>query len=179
LSDILPGIVDLQMGIAASLEQERAEVELVLESGLFEKAPRLGRFFRYVCERHLNGHSEGVKEYSIAVEALGRPPDFDPKKDSIVRVEAHRLRKRLEEYYRGAGADRPLQIAIPSGQYRPEFRYREGKQAETIDEQVSAAGQPDRPTLGLRAAMQSSTSTIPHASRSRFRYVRPKPVDPP
>ena len=109
------------MGIAPSLEQERAEVELVLESGLFDKAPRLGRFFRYVCEQHLRGESEGVKEYSIAVEALGRPPDFDPKKDSIVRVEAHRLRKRLQEYYAGPGADHPVHISIPNGQYRPHF----------------------------------------------------------
>src|SRR5256885_3659526 len=40
--------------------------------------------------------SSQIKEYNIAVEALGRAPDFDQKKDSIVRVEAHRLRKRLD-----------------------------------------------------------------------------------
>ncbi|MBV9669333.1 MAG: hypothetical protein JOZ43_00125 [Acidobacteriales bacterium] len=110
------------MGFATSSEQERAEVDVVLDSGLFEKAPRLGKFFRYICERHLRGESEGVKEYSIAVEALGRPPDFDPKKDSIVRVEAHRLRKRLQEYYAGPGVGHPIEIFIPQGQYKPQFR---------------------------------------------------------
>lgn len=102
-------------------EQERTEVELVLQSGVFDKAPRLGRFFRYIIDRHFDGQADQIKEYSIAVEALGRGADFDPKKDSIVRVEAHRLRKRLEEFYRGPGADHALRIAIPNGQYRPQF----------------------------------------------------------
>lgn len=100
---------------------ERAEMELVLQSGIFLKAPRLANFFRYVCERHLEGNADQIKEYSIAFEALGRPAEFDPKKDSIVRVEAHRLRKRLEEYYSGPGAAHAIQITIPNGQYRPCF----------------------------------------------------------
>ena len=102
-------------------EKERTEMESVLASGLFDKSPRLGTFFRYICERHLEGHADEIKEYSIALEALGRPVTFDPKKDSIVRVEAHRLRKRLEEYYRGEGAHHPIHIVIPNGQYRPQF----------------------------------------------------------
>lgn len=102
-------------------QQEKDEFELIVQSGLFEKAPRLGRFFRYICERHFEGQGDQVKEYSIALEALGRSPDFDPKRDSIVRVEALRLRKRLEEYYAGPGANHPVQIRIPNGQYRPEF----------------------------------------------------------
>ena len=81
------------------------EVDLVLRSGVFEKAPRLEKFFLYICRLHFEGRADEIKEYSIALEALGRSSDFDPKKDSIVRVEAHRLRKRLEEYYRGAGSD--------------------------------------------------------------------------
>jgi malectin (di-glucose binding ER protein) len=109
------------MGVTALSEQEREEFDLILQSGIFEKAPRLGRFFRYVCERHFEGQGAQVKEYSIAVEALGRSTDFDPKRDSIVRVEAHRLRKRLEEYYSGAGANHPLRVVIPNGQYRPQF----------------------------------------------------------
>jgi hypothetical protein len=104
---------------------ERAEMELVLQSGIFLKAPRLANFFRYVCERHLEGNADQIKEYSIAFEALGRPAEFDPKKDSIVRVEAHRLRKRLEEYYSGPGATHAIRIKIPNGQYRPCFLNRD------------------------------------------------------
>ncbi len=116
--------------------QERAEVELVLQSGIFLKAPRLARFFRYVCERHLEGSADQIKEYSIAFEALNRSPEFDPKKDSIVRVEAHRLRKRLEEYYRGPGATHSIQISIPNGQYRPCFTT---KHVQTIPQEVLIA----------------------------------------
>jgi hypothetical protein len=62
-------------------ELERAEVESVLQSGLFDKATRLGNFFRYICERHFEGHADQITEYSIALEARGRPAEFDPKKD--------------------------------------------------------------------------------------------------
>jgi hypothetical protein len=97
------------------------EVDLILRSGVFERAPRLEKFFRYICDLHFDGRADEIKEYSIALEALGRSADFDPKKDSIVRVEALRLRKRLEDYYRGAGVSDPVRIVIPNGQYRPQF----------------------------------------------------------
>ncbi len=109
------------MGSATPLDLQRAEIDHILQSGLFAKAPRLERFFRYVCERHLEGEADRIKEYSIATEALGRAACFDPKSDSIVRVEAHRLRKRLEAFYRDEGADHPVHISIPNGQYRPHF----------------------------------------------------------
>jgi hypothetical protein len=109
------------MDAITALQQERAELEVVLQSGLFDKAPRLGTFFRYICERHLEGHADEIKEYSIALEALGRSADFDPKKDSIVRVEAHRLRRRLQEYYRTEATGHAVHIVIPNGQYRPQF----------------------------------------------------------
>jgi hypothetical protein len=106
---------------AKSRQQEEVAYAHVLESGLFDKAPRLKRFLAYICELYFEGRAEEIKEYSIATEALGRAPDFDPKKDSIVRVEAHRLRKRLEEFYGAAGAGEELKIVIPNGQYRPHF----------------------------------------------------------
>src|SRR5438270_5598295 len=109
------------MDALASSPQERMEVDLIMRSGIFEKAPRLEKFFLYICRLHFEGRADEIKEYSIALEALGRSSDFDAKKDSIVRVEAHRLRKRLEEYYRGAGSDDALHIIIPNGQYRPQF----------------------------------------------------------
>ncbi|MBV9266245.1 MAG: hypothetical protein JO061_08775 [Acidobacteriaceae bacterium] len=113
------------MEALTSAQLERAEMESVLHSGLFEKAPRLGKFLGYICERYFDGEADSIKEYSIAVEALGRSADFDPRKDSIVRVEAHRLRKRLDDYYRTGGADHSIRILIPNGQYKPHFVCRE------------------------------------------------------
>jgi hypothetical protein len=101
--------------------EEREELETVLNSGIFARSPSLAQFLRYICERYFEGHGEDIKEYNVAVEALGRPAVFDQKKDSIVRVEAHRLRKRLQDYYSGTGAGHPFQISIPPGSYVPVF----------------------------------------------------------
>lgn len=109
---------------ATQQQPERAELEAVLNSRLFTRAPSLVNILRYVCDRHFEGQAEDLKEYSIAVEGLGRPPDFDQKKDSIVRVEAHRLRRRLADYYKTEGAGHDIQIEIPNGQYAPRFLYK-------------------------------------------------------
>ena len=111
------------MAATAQLHLERAELEAVLQSGIFHRAPNLASFLRYICERYFQGDADQIKEYCIAVEALSRHSDFDQKKDSIVRVEAHRLRKRLSDYYSGEGANHPIQIIIPNGQYCPQFQY--------------------------------------------------------
>jgi len=103
------------------LKAERAELEAVLASDIFSRSPTVAQMLKYICEQHLAGQGQDVKEYNIAVEAFGRPPDFDQSRDSIVRVEAHRLRKRLQEYYSGAGADHQIQIIVPSGSYIPQF----------------------------------------------------------
>jgi Malectin domain len=106
---------------AATFDRERREVEAVLNSGIFNRAPNLAHLLEYVCAKYFEGASEEIKEYSIAVEAFSRPPEFDQKRDSIVRVEAHRLRRRLKEYYEDEGAGHEVQIEIPSGQYAPRF----------------------------------------------------------
>lgn len=103
------------------LAQERRELERVLASGIFDRAPNLAHVLTYVCQKYFEGLPEQIKEYTVAVEALGRPLEFDQKRDSIVRVEAHRLRKRLREYYEGDGAGHAVQIEVPPGQYAPRF----------------------------------------------------------
>jgi hypothetical protein len=109
------------MQAAADFRQERNELETILASGILNRAPNLAQLLTYVCAKYFEGAGEQIKEYNIAVEALGRPADFDQKRDSIVRVEAHRLRKRLREYYEADGADHAIRIDIPPGQYAPRF----------------------------------------------------------
>src|SRR3954451_9961924 len=84
---------------------EREALDRVLRSGIFERAPNLALILRYVCHKYFEGRLEEIKEYNIAIDALGRPQGFDQKRDSIVRVEAHRLRKRLADYYASAGRE--------------------------------------------------------------------------
>src|ERR1700704_3376083 len=107
------------MQAQASYEQAKAELDAVLNSGWFAHAPGLAQFLAYVGSKCLEGQANHIKEYNIAVEALGRPADFDQKRDSIVRVEAHRLRKRLRQFYEAEGATHAVRIEIPSGQYAP------------------------------------------------------------
>src|SRR6266567_6408265 len=111
------------MQAAADFRQERHELDSILASGILNRAPNLAQVLTYVCEKYFEGAAEQIKEYNIAVDALGRPPEFDQKRDSIVRVEAHRLRKRLREYYDGEGAGHEIHVDIPSGQYTPRFAF--------------------------------------------------------
>jgi Malectin domain len=101
--------------------EERTELQSVLASGILDRAPNLALVLTYICEKYFEGQPEHIKEYNVAVEALGRPAEFDPKRNSIVRVEAYRLRKRLREYYEAEGTNHSVWIDIPSGQYAPQF----------------------------------------------------------
>src|SRR5215472_3193752 len=134
------------MQAAADFRPERHELDAILASGIFNRAPNLEQLLTYVCTQYFAGAAEQIKEYNIAVEALGRPADFDQRSDSIVRVEAHRLRKRLREYYEGDGATHAVQIEIPSGQYAPRFIFREQpgliEQPPLTSEQVAPVVEP-------------------------------------
>ncbi len=111
--------------MAADLHAQKAEYDAVVASGLFPPHTNPTRLLRYVADRYFKGDSD-ITEYAIAVDALGRRKDFDPKQDAIVRVEAHRLRKRLSEYYEADGAGHELRMSIPPGSYVPVFAAREG-----------------------------------------------------
>jgi hypothetical protein len=101
--------------------KERDALYAVLTSGIFENKPRLANLLKYICERHFDGDTGAIKEYSIATDVFGRSQSFDQATDSIVRVEAFRLRKKLREFYDGEGADQPIEIVVAPGHYRPEF----------------------------------------------------------
>lgn len=100
---------------------ERAELDALLASGFLGRTNNLVRLLIFVCEKYFEGAFDEIKEYSIAVQALGRPENFDPQVDTIVRVTAHALRKRLEDYYRSIGANHPIHICLPPGHYVPKF----------------------------------------------------------
>ena len=125
-----PWTMQIQADYKADYQLERSEVAVLLASGIFNRAPNLVQILTYICGKYFEGLQEEIKEYNIAVEALGRPADFDQKRDSIVRVEAHRLRKRLREYYENEGASHVFQIEIPAGQYAPKFILKEATQVQ-------------------------------------------------
>jgi len=106
--------------ISAS-QAERDELDWLLRSRGISRSTNLARALRFICEEHFAGRGGDIREYTIAVQALGRKQNFDPQTDTIVRVTVHALRKRLEDIYEGEGADRPLKILIPLGKYIPLF----------------------------------------------------------
>jgi hypothetical protein len=122
------------------LQAERAELEAVLSSEAFARSPIVAQMLKYICERHFTGQSHEIKEYNIAVDAFGRQPNFDQTRDSIVRVEAHRLRKRLQEYYQQQGASHQIQIILPPGNYVPQFirRVEPGEPPAEVTPEVTA-----------------------------------------
>jgi hypothetical protein len=147
----------LQSAIS-KVEAERAEVDVILSSGVFGRTNNVVRLLTFVCEKYFEGAVDEIKEYSIAVEALGRPESFDPQVDTIVRVTAHALRKRLEDFYRSAGAEHPVHICLPPGHYVPKFIH--ASDVETaIGDQKLAENQNrqslDRATFGNNALAEN------------------------
>src|SRR3974390_556105 len=104
---------------STTLETKRAELQAVLQSPLFVRSPTLAHLLSHLCEKAFAGEGDQIKEYSIAVDMFGRPDSFDQDVDSIVRVEANRLRKRLAEDYSGEVASNRMRITVPVGQYVP------------------------------------------------------------
>src|ERR1051326_8993301 len=84
----------------------------VLGSTHFRRAPGLCNFLGFIVAETLAGRGDHLKEYSIGVNAFSRRADFDPKQDSIVRVEAVKLRARLLEYYRSSNVKSDVRIVL-------------------------------------------------------------------
>lgn len=97
------------------------QIQRIEESALFANASKQKSFLRFVVEKSLSGDLDELKESVIGVQVYGRRPDYDPRIDPTVRVEAGKLRNRLSEYFAGEGASDPVVITIPKGSYKPEF----------------------------------------------------------
>lgn len=102
-------------------EEIKRELNRVLTHSLFKGARRSSSFLRYICEKTLAGESHQIKEFSIAVDAFGLEMTFDQQIDPRIRVEAKRLRDRLNQYYEGPGCQDSVIIQMEKGSYIPSF----------------------------------------------------------
>ena len=155
--DIDPGLVQSCLG-------------RVLASQAFAASPKMGRFLRFVVEAKLTGQASRVKAYSIGVEVFDRSPGFDPGADSIVRVNAIRLRDLLDAYYAGEGREDPIRFLLAKGSYVPQFAEAQGSGPGvaacparillTVERLVLLGGPPDQDYLaaGLTEELVSSLS---------------------
>ena len=105
-----------------SPEVVTTELNRVLATPDFTASERISRFLRFVVEESLADRADRLKGYTVGVEVFDRDDSFDPQTDSIVRVEAGRLRRMLKQYYLTKGRDDPLRIELPKGSYVPVFK---------------------------------------------------------
>lgn len=108
-------------------EEVKKQLRRIVTSQDFAASERLQRFLEFVVEATLEGQTNRIKGYTIATEVFERGEDFDPQADPIVRVEAGRLRRRLEHYYLAEGKNDPILVEIPKGGYVPKLSYRFGE----------------------------------------------------
>jgi hypothetical protein len=141
----------------------REELDRILKSDQFLQSRRRRRFLEYVVNETLAGRGGRLKGYSIAREVFDRPEEFDPNTDSIVRMEAARLRDRLREYYEGDGRNNPIRIELPKGTYTPQIEFR----------QAIGATPPDRDRFSAEsaAALKDEAPSPPHPWWNRWQIA--------
>src|ERR1700733_16102266 len=98
-----------------------AALSRILATPAFIRSPRLAEFLRYVVEQRGAGRTDAPKELEIGARVFGKPLDYDPRIDPVVRVQARLLRFKLHEYYETAGKNDPVRIDLPKGSYLPCF----------------------------------------------------------
>lgn len=107
--------------VRPSQEQGCQQLQRILRSSGFRNAHTLQHLLQFLVAQAYGPDAESLKESTIGVEVFGRRPDFDPKVDPVVRVQVHRLRRKLQEYYETEGKRDPFLIEIPKGTYVPVF----------------------------------------------------------
>jgi hypothetical protein len=115
LSDAAPG-----------LEAAREQVDRILASDTLRASEGLRRLLRFLADKTFSGEADQLKEYSIGLDALGKPPSYDPRQDAGVRLQASRLRQKLDEYYHTVGRNDALTIELPKGGFKIVWRPRVG-----------------------------------------------------
>jgi hypothetical protein len=113
------------LGRAVPDAEVRRQLQRIVASDVFRRSARMERFLSLAVERALSGQPEKLKEYALGRDVFNRDEDYDPRTDSIVRVEAQRLRRKVREYYESCGRDDLVIVEFHAGSYVPRFRYRE------------------------------------------------------
>ncbi len=135
----------------------REEMERILHSESFRASPRCRQFLRFVVEHTLEGLQEQLKERIIGIEVFGRNPSYLTEADSVVRVRATEVRRRLSQYYASFPHSNACRIEIPPGSYIPHFLPWDA----TTQEDEAVAGEPISSGLPV---------SHPPAERGWFRF---------
>lgn len=119
-----PGYLRDTNGLPVSPQAVERQLNKMVTSNVFARSKQLCRFLRFVVDESLHGNAEALKESLIGTTVFQRGELFNPGIDPIVRVQARRLRSKLEEYYETEGQQDPLVIRLRTGSYSPFFESR-------------------------------------------------------
>jgi hypothetical protein len=179
--------------------QFQAEIEKLVASHALHGSESLCKLLRYLGKQAIEHPGVPVKEYQIATEVFGRQADFDPQLDSMVRVQAGRLRTKLTEYYNTEGTADRVVVELPKGSYVVAFHERvngsaghgngsvPGTWASSPVEASAAAAKRSHLVLGLSVALAAALAMAgwllwtrkdadPRSANSAIENVAPAPV---
>jgi hypothetical protein len=143
--------------VAADAELLRQQAASLVQSGALGRSRSYARLIEFLVE--CAGSGRTPKELEIAIEVFGRGADFDPSQDSMVRVYAHNLRQKLEQYYATAGRNEPHRLVLARGEYRISL----AESSELAEADDAAAPSPaEQPAAAVAQPPQ------PRASRPRW-----------
>ena len=131
------------------------QLSRIISSAYFKSAPQMQRFLEYIIDKALAGEQRELKQYTIAVEALGFADDFDSDSNPAVRIMGGRVRERLNKYYQEEGKNEPLCISIPKGSYIPVIQRSVTDNSVTLFQGAESQG----PKLGLFCFESETQST--------------------
>jgi hypothetical protein len=158
-------------------EEKLAQLERVLHGRALHGSDSLKAFLRFIVGKTIENQESQLKEYVIATEVFGRGNDFDSRVDSVVRVQAGRLRTKLHEYYETEGKDDQVIIVLPKGQYTPVFSCAQkneerdsynGSGAVDASTVGAVSNQDEPPGIAQAAEINSSAQMRAIAPVSRF-----------
>ena len=127
-----------EIGLPISPEEIRRALDRILNSKHFSQAPKKRKFVQLICDYHLAGRAKEINEHLIGLEVYERSDRYSPAEDPVVRVAAHDVRKRLEQYYLHEGRNDEVRLEIPVGSYEPVFKLASDIPAEIETHQSGA-----------------------------------------
>lgn len=102
----------------------RAQVDRILQSKSLRLSEGQRRLLSYLADKSLAGEADDLKEYAIGVDAFSKPASYDPRQESVVRMQVARLRQKLADYYRTEGVSDPILVDLPKGGFKITFEPR-------------------------------------------------------
>ena len=132
-----------------------AQIDRILRSETFRNTGALRKLLRFLADRLAAGDADRLKEYSVGIDGLGKPADYDPRQDSTVRIQVGRLRHKLAEFYRTEGLNDPYIVEIPKGHFKLSVTVRPVPSPTIEDRPQIPAARPQRRFLvwGLAAGL--------------------------